>query len=56
MQRYLFVIAAMTVIEVAWTLLCELLAAELYVYYLGLVAASVVFFVPRLFDVGKRAT
>ncbi len=41
-------ILVVTIAEVAWTLLCAVTGANLLLYYAGLVAASVVFFVPGL--------
>ena len=45
MARMYFVILALAIAETAWALLCAVTNLDLVLFYVGLVAASVVFFI-----------
>jgi len=48
MGRLILVIVAMVVVETAWALYCAVDNVNFFVFYGGLAAASVVFWVPGL--------
>jgi len=55
MLRLLLTILVMAVAETAWALYCAETNADLALFYAGLVAASVVFFVPGLVETSRTA-
>lgn len=46
--RLYLVILSLAVVETAWALVCALTSANLGLFYVGLVAASFVFFLPSV--------
>ncbi len=46
MRRLLAVIILLTVVETGWALFCAETSVNLFLYFAGLVAASVVFWIP----------
>jgi hypothetical protein len=48
MDRMILVALVLAIAETAWALLCAATNANLGLFYVGLVAASVVFFIPGL--------
>ncbi len=55
MERMYVVILVMIVVESAWALLCAVTDTNLFLYFAGLVVASVMFFIPGVAE-GKRQT
>lgn len=55
MLRLVITILVVTLAESAWALFCAETNADLGLFYVGLVAASVVFFVPGLAETSRRA-
>ena len=48
MARMILVVAALTALETAWALFCAEASVNLVLFYVVLVAASAVFFVPGI--------
>jgi amino acid permease len=48
MERLFIVILVMVVVESTWAVLCAVTGVNLFLYFAGLIAASVVFWVPGL--------